>query len=176
MIFVEIIYNFAGSKTYLSMSCNVYLSLGSNSGDRMAFLEAAVRRIALLGAVRVSAPYHNEPDGFESSAPFINLAAVLTLEERVTEDGATALLRRIKTIERELSSMPHRNPDGSYHDREIDIDIVAVDGLAMETPELTLPHPRAAQRDFVVTPLRMLGIDTDALLCRPDNAERQHRS
>lgn len=160
------------------MACKVYLSLGSNSGDRMAFIDAAIERIAALGGISVSPPYLNEPDEFESGSSFINIAAVLTLEdaEKITEDGATALLRRIKAIERELSSMPHRNPDGSYRDREIDIDIVAVDGLAMETPELTLPHPRAAQRDFVVTPLRMLGIDTDALLCRPDNAERQHRS
>lgn len=154
------------------MTRKIYLSLGSNSGDREAMLESAISRIGAFGELEVSPVFRSEPVGFESRNSFFNICAVLTVEcgdDFGTED-AEALLRRFKAIECGLSAMPHRNADGSYRDREIDIDIVAVEGLRMCTPVLTLPHPRAVERAFVVQPLKELGVDTDALFKRSDEA------
>ncbi len=152
------------------MTRKIYLSLGSNSGDREAMLESALARIGALGELQVSPVFRSEPVGFESQNGFLNVGAVLTVEcgDGFGAEDAEALLRRFKAIESGLSAMPHRNADGSYRDREIDIDIVAVEGLRMCTPVLTLPHPRAPERAFVVQPLKELGVDTDALFKRPD--------
>lgn len=154
------------------MTRKIYLSLGSNSGDCEAMLENALARIGALGELKVSPVFRSEPVGFESQNVFLNVGAVLTVEcgDGFSAEDAEALLRRFKAIESGLSAMPHRNADGSYRDREIDIDIVAVEGFRMCTPVLTLPHPRAAERAFVVQPLKELGVDTDALFECPDEA------
>ncbi len=52
--------------------------------------------------------------------------------------------------------MPHRNSDGSYRDREIDIDIILIDDMRIDSPRLQVPHPRMLERDFVMIPLREL--------------------
>ncbi|MDE6295776.1 MAG: 2-amino-4-hydroxy-6-hydroxymethyldihydropteridine diphosphokinase, partial [Muribaculaceae bacterium] len=62
----------------------------------------------------------------------------------------------LQDIERQISPDPHRNPDGTYADRTIDIDIMGIEGVTMNTPELTLPHPHLAERDFFMQPLREL--------------------
>lgn len=64
-----------------------------------------------------------------------------------------SLLDVLQGIERRISDVPHRNPDGSYRDREIDIDIILIDRLHISTPRLEVPHPRMWQRDFVIGPL-----------------------
>lgn len=127
-------------------------------GDRRGFIGRALARLGSLGALRVSREYVNSADGYVSSNEFINVAAVLTVESEkpLTHDDACAFLRRVKAIEREISDVEHRNADGTYREREIDIDIIAVAGFRMTTPELTLPHPRAACRDFVKIPLAEL--------------------
>lgn len=76
-------------------------------------------------------------------------------------EGLHAILDRLQAIEREFSPLSHRNADGSYADRLIDIDIAAVtlpDGsmLRIDTPRLTLPHRHLYSRDFFLTPLREL--------------------
>ena len=76
-----------------------------------------------------------------------------------TDTEAEALLDKIQQIERDISAMPHRNADGTYRDREIDIDIIAIDHLHIDTPRLQVPHPRARQRDFVTVPLQELTND-----------------
>ncbi len=144
----------------------IYLSLGSNAGERHAILNAALKHLRAFGSLQVSSEYVNAPQGFESTSDFVNLGAVLTVEQTaaLTAADAIRLLDCFQNIERELSAMPHRNSDGSYRDREIDIDIVAIEGLKVESERLTLPHPRAHERDFVKIPLRELGVDIDALL------------
>lgn len=69
------------------------------------------------------------------------------------------LLDALQAIERRHGTLAHRNADGTYRDRDLDIDIIAVDMLCLDTPRLTIPHPRAAVRDFVMTPLRELAPD-----------------
>lgn len=150
------------------MQSKIYLSLGSNSGDRRAFLQAALAKIGELGSVRASSEYTGAPVGFCSNNEFINIAAVLTLErtEKWTQAEAEALLKQLKTIEHELSAMPHRNADGTYRDREIDIDIIAIEGYSQRTPLLILPHPRAAERPFVTVPLAEIAPEALALLAQ----------
>lgn len=136
-----------------------YLCLGSNMGDARAFVEEGVRRLALAWpAARIvrTEPVVSEPWGYDSGNLFVNLTIRLETSADATEQEAIALLDRLQAIEREISSIPHRNADGTYRDREIDIDIIAIEGLRMRHPRLTLPHPRAAERAFVTIPMQEL--------------------
>lgn len=137
------------------MITRVYLSLGSNQGNRLAFINAAVEELRKLGRLQVSKPYLSEPQGFDSGDGFVNICAALDLDTSSPfgEAEAIAFLDATQAIERRISSMPHRNADGSYRNREIDIDIIEVEGFILNHPRLTLPHPRAKERDFVQIPL-----------------------
>ncbi len=66
------------------------------------------------------------------------------------------ILRKLQGIEKKISPASHRDSEGRYIDREIDIDIIAIDSEIIDTPELTLPHPRMAERDFVLVPMEEL--------------------
>lgn len=136
-----------------------YLCLGSNMGDALGFVEKGVGMIAgafPASSITRTAPVVSEPWGYESSNPYVNLTIRISLPEEPTEQNALALLDVLQGIEREISSVPHRNADGTYRDREIDIDIIAIEGLRMDRPRLRLPHPRAGERDFVLIPMRQL--------------------
>lgn len=128
----------------------VYLSLGSNLGDR----EATMRRaIGLLneraGSVdRQSSFIETEPWGFESTNKFLNMCVRL-----LTTLSPEQLLMATKQIERELGRT-QKSVNGKYHDRPIDIDILMYDDLQLSTPDLTLPHPHMQEREFVMKPLR----------------------
>lgn len=137
---------------------SVYLSIGSNSGDRRALIGRAVAALSLLpevSAIRTSDYYRSEAWGFESANEFLNIAVALYFDRnrKWTYEEAEALLDITQNIERSISSQPHRNADGSYRDREIDIDIIAIDDQTISTSRLTVPHPLASQRLFVTVPL-----------------------
>lgn len=139
---------------------DVYLCLGSNSGDRYRIIGSATAELDSLfngrgATVRVSSPVVSEPMGFDSPNKFVNVGLRATFEPaaNMTVEDLHSLLYDIHAIENSLGKSPHRNPDGSYHDREIDIDIVAVDSIVLDTPELTLPHPRMHIRPFVLKPM-----------------------
>jgi 2-amino-4-hydroxy-6-hydroxymethyldihydropteridine diphosphokinase len=66
------------------------------------------------------------------------------------------MLTITQRIERELGSASHRNADGSYCDRLVDIDIIAVDDIVVNTPTLTIPHPLMHKREFVLAPMAEL--------------------
>lgn len=124
----------------------VYLGLGSNLGDRDAMLRAAVARLRAVVAVsHVSSVYDTAPLLVTDQPRFHNAAIA----------GATALeplelLRAAKAIERELG----RVPGGvRYGPRAIDIDLLFYGDLSLHSDELTLPHPRIAERAFVLAPL-----------------------
>ena len=139
----------------------IHLNLGSNQGDRRANIARAVALIASRwpGAfVRAGRYVESAPWGYVSSAPYINKALAIALPRR---HSPLAVLHALQAIERRIGhGQPHRNPDGTYRDRIIDIDIIAIDRLRMHTPALTLPHPRAAIRPFVMDPLRALHAPT----------------
>jgi 2-amino-4-hydroxy-6-hydroxymethyldihydropteridine diphosphokinase len=130
-----------------------YLSLGSNLGERRANLEGALKCLRETPGVRierVSGVYRSAPIGVREQPEFLNLAV-----EARTALAPSELLRAVKDIERTVG----RTPGARWGPRVIDIDILIYDGVTMETKELTLPHPRLAERAFVVVPLAEIAPD-----------------
>lgn len=134
------------------MAKTVYLGLGSNLGDRERMLEAALGALAAHGLRirRVSPVYETEPQDLKEQDWFLNLVA-----EAETDLFPLQLLRRIGKIERQLG----RTRTVAKGPRTIDIDILLYDNAVMETPQLTVPHPRLAARRFVLAPLADLAPD-----------------
>lgn len=130
----------------------VFLNLGSNMGNRRMNLSRAVAAIEKeFGYFELSHTIESEPWGFDSPNSFLNVGMMVTSDLPPLE-----ILHKLQAIEEQLSPTSHRNPDGSYADREIDIDIIAIDDISMTTDELTLPHPLMAERRFVLEPLAEL--------------------
>lgn len=130
-----------------------YFNLGSNTGDSRGVIGRAVGILKeWFGSVRLSSYVESEPWGFDSANPFLNLGAAVVSDLEPLE-----MLHRIQGLEKQLGSGPHRNPDGSYRDRLIDIDIMAAErngqSIRMATPVLTLPHLHLHSRPFFLTPL-----------------------
>lgn len=130
----------------------LYLSLGTNLGDRHKNLSCALELIGREVGTVVSASdiIETEPWGFESSNRFLNMAAKVQTSLQPLE-----VLHATQEIERSLGRT-RKSVDGEYHDRLIDIDILLYDDLVMETPELTIPHPLMYQRQFVMEPLAQI--------------------
>ena len=128
----------------------VYLSLGTNLGDKEHNLLSAITEIERrIGPVRAQSAFlFTEPWGFESENTFLNAAVRVE-----TELSPHALLRITQQIERDMGRT-QKSVDGQYHDRIIDIDILLYDDLHINTKKLTIPHPRMYERDFVLIPLR----------------------
>ena len=129
----------------------VYLSLGTNLGDRreqlMRAIEETEKRIGHVTAQ--SAFIVTPPWGFDSENDFLN--ACIAVETTLTP---MQLLRRTQTIERLLGRTQKTTRMHQYHDRPIDIDILFyADGPIIHTPTLTIPHPLMAERRFVLEPL-----------------------
>jgi 2-amino-4-hydroxy-6-hydroxymethyldihydropteridine diphosphokinase len=128
------------------MKKTVYLSLGSNLGDRAGNLRQAIGRLGELGEVTaVSGFYETEPVEVKSRQPwYVNCA--VTLE---TELMPKQLLSRILAVEQAMGRRrtEYKGP------RTIDIDIIFFGNAVVDTPELTIPHPAMQQRRFVLAPL-----------------------
>jgi 2-amino-4-hydroxy-6-hydroxymethyldihydropteridine diphosphokinase len=124
----------------------VYLGLGSNVGDREANLREALERLQSAGirVVRRSSLYETEPQDVRDQAWFLN--AVLEVE---TDLFPLQLLACTQNIERQMGRR-RLTPKGP---RNIDIDILFYGRSVIHTPELQTPHPRIAQRRFVLEPL-----------------------
>ena len=126
-----------------------YLNIGSNIGDRRDNLYRAV--VALAAGRKyfaVSSIVESEPWGFESENGFLNVG--LKLNSRIDPHR---MLERIHMIERRLGSASHRDEQGGYIDRVVDIDIVAIDDMVIDTPTLQVPHRHLAERDFFLKPM-----------------------
>ncbi|MRR30784.1 2-amino-4-hydroxy-6-hydroxymethyldihydropteridine diphosphokinase [bacterium] len=126
---------------------NVFLSLGSNMGDRMAHLQAAMHALAQtpgIEIVNVSSLYETEPWGLAGQRPFYNAVAWIR-----TPIAPLALLRICQTIEHQRE----RVRDVRWGPRTLDIDILRYGDRVMSSLELTIPHPRMEERDFVLVPL-----------------------
>lgn len=128
----------------------VYLSLGSNLGDRKATMRRAIGLLnERAGSVdRQSSFIETEPWGFESTNKFLNMCVRL-----LTTLSPEQLLLATKQIERELGRT-QKSVNGQYHDRPIDIDILMYDNVHLDSDDLTLPHPHMLEREFVMKPLR----------------------
>jgi 2-amino-4-hydroxy-6-hydroxymethyldihydropteridine diphosphokinase len=127
----------------------VFLSLGSNRGDRLANFRRALEELGQAGikVQRVSSFYKTEPVGFGPQAWFLNCAA-----EASTELMPLQLLKAIKSVERALG----RRPGVNKGPRPIDIDILLYENVVVRTAALTIPHARMSERRFVLVPLREL--------------------
>ena len=131
---------------------HIFLNIGSNVGNRRMNLSRAVAAIEKeFGYFELSHTVESEPWGFDSHNEFLNVGMMVLSDLPPLE-----ILHKLQAIERSISPEPHRNPDGSYADRVIDIDIIAIDDLVIDSPELQVPHPRMAERPFVLEPLAEL--------------------
>lgn len=128
----------------------VYLSLGSNQGDRKVLLDSAIQVISqTIGEVEAVSSYiETEPLGFVSSSFFLNAAVRVR-----TNLSPIDLLYQLQHIER-LLGRTKKSVNGVYYDRTMDIDILLYDELEVDLPNLRIPHPRMKERDFVMIPLR----------------------
>lgn len=143
---------------------DLYLSLGSNMGDREANIETA---ISLLN-IELKTPYkavssllETEPWGFESDQKFLNVAVHYELKLKKgynPEAEGLMILEICKDIERRLGRTggPEYGERGEriYHDRPIDIDILLFGDNKIDCPELIVPHKLMYERDFVMIPLK----------------------
>ena len=145
------------------MKVDLYLSLGSNQGDRVGNIENA---LSLLN-IELKTPYkalssfiETEPWGFDSEEKFINAAVHYQLELPVgynAEAEALMILEICKDIERKLgrNGQPQYDENGNriYTSRSIDIDILLFGDNKIDCTELTIPHKLMYERDFVIVPL-----------------------
>ncbi len=123
----------------------VYLALGSNMGNRLVNLKAAVSNLTPQMTVKKkSSVYETPPWGFEEQEPFLN--QVLMAE---TYLGPEALLSHLKRLEVALG----RVPGFENGPRLIDMDILFFDDAIIDTASLAVPHPRLHKRAFVLVPL-----------------------
>jgi 2-amino-4-hydroxy-6-hydroxymethyldihydropteridine diphosphokinase len=129
----------------------VYLSLGSNIGDRVANLQQATERLQKLGTiVAASSLYETDPVEVEQQPMFLNCA--LAMETELTP---RRFLSRILALERSMG----RRRTQVKGPRTIDIDIVFFGSAVVDTPALTIPHPAMHQRRFVLEPLAEIAPD-----------------
>lgn len=128
----------------------VYISLGTNLGDKRANLNASLDKLneRVGNVVSLSAFYNTAPWGFSSDNSFLNAACCI-----ITQLSPFQLLKEIKEIEKEMGR-DIKSVNGVYHDRIIDIDILLYDDLQINTSELVIPHPLMSKRDFVMIPLK----------------------
>ncbi|MES5005287.1 2-amino-4-hydroxy-6-hydroxymethyldihydropteridine diphosphokinase [Prevotella disiens] len=132
------------------MSYTVYLGLGSNLGNRKAILNDTIALIneRVGEVVRQSSFLETEPWGFESPNQFLNACLCVN-----TELAPRQLLEATQVIEREMGRA-HKTMNRKYQDRIIDIDILMIDDLKIDEPDLKVPHPLMEERDFVMIPLK----------------------
>ena len=127
----------------------VFLSLGSNLGDRVANIRKALEQLAGVGVAitRLSSFYKTEPMDFRPQAWFVNCVA-----EAETCLMPMQLLKAVKKVERALG----RRRGVAKRPRAIDIDILLYESVVMRSAALNIPHQRMAERRFVLLPLREL--------------------
>jgi len=129
----------------------VYLSLGSNVGDRLANLSTAIERLKSVGEiVGVSSFYETEPVEFTAQPWFINGGVKLN-----TEKTPDQLLVEILQIEQQMG----RQRTQAKGPRAIDIDILLFGDSVINTKDLTIPHPAMQKRRFVLEPLAEIAPD-----------------
>ena len=121
-------------------------------GDRRDNLYRAVVALSAgNGVCAVSRIIESEPWGFESEHSFLNVGVRLRSGMYPQQ-----MLDHLHDIEHSLGSNAHRDSEGHYIDRLVDIDIMAVDDLVIDTPTLQVPHPHLSDREFFLLPMQEL--------------------
>jgi 2-amino-4-hydroxy-6-hydroxymethyldihydropteridine diphosphokinase len=133
------------------MNHTVYLSLGSNLGNRSANLKEAISSLApQMEVKKKSSVYETPPWGYTEQEKFLN--QVLMAKTYLDPEP---LLKHLKRLEVALG----RKASFRYGPRLIDIDIIFYDELILETPSLTIPHPQLPERGFVLLPMMDIAPD-----------------
>jgi 2-amino-4-hydroxy-6-hydroxymethyldihydropteridine diphosphokinase len=129
----------------------VYLSLGSNMGDRALNLQAAIERIGALGEVTAkSSLYETEPVEVTGHPWYLNCAVALK-----TSKMPKQLIKSLLAIEQDMG----RRRSGEKTPRKIDIDILLFGSSVIDTKDITVPHPEMHRRRFVLEPLAEIAPD-----------------
>lgn len=155
----------------------VYLALGSNLGNRLAYLQIAINYLSKhVVFIKASSIYETLPWGYTDQGKFLNM---VVLGE--TDLSPLKLLRKIKNIEEDVG----RNPTFKNGPREIDIDILLYDQENINEKGLLIPHPGIAERIFVIKPLAEINADGieansgksfSALLSELDNSQIERKA
>ncbi len=135
----------------------IYLSLGSNLGQREKFLKSALEKIKASHKVvlkRISPVYETEPVGFSDQDRFLNIA--VEVKSNLTPEELMAYLEKIE-------AQVGKKPEFKNGPREIDIDILLYGMQAHESEKLKVPHPGLPKREFALRPL----LDLDPFIADP---------
>jgi 2-amino-4-hydroxy-6-hydroxymethyldihydropteridine diphosphokinase len=133
------------------MAQSIYLSLGSNLGDRFANLQAAIHELPPdVNPLIQSSVYETSPWGYTDQPQFLN--QVIQADTDLDPDELLAFLKKLETS-------LGRQESFRFGPRLIDLDILFYDRLIMNTSQLTIPHPRIAERAFVLVPLAEIAPD-----------------
>lgn len=125
----------------------VFISLGSNVGDRLQYLQFAlsfIERLPETSVKNTSSVYETEPVGKKDQAYFFN-----TVAELETNLPAIKLIQKFKVIEQQLG----RTPTERWGAREIDVDLLYVGERIIKEKKLIVPHPEIRNRRFILVPL-----------------------
>ena len=130
----------------------VYLSIGSNKGNRSVLINKAIDEIEKKVGIIISRSsiYQSKSWGFDSN-DFYNLCLLID-----TDIMPKSLLINLKKIEK---SMGREDIDGSYSDRFIDIDVLFYDNIITDSEDLKIPHPKIEIRKFVLVPMLEIADD-----------------
>lgn len=129
-----------------------FLNIGSNLGNTKLNISRGLRALEeKFGYFEISKIIESRPWGFVSDNEFMNVAVMIISDLQPHE-----ILSEIKEIEKRLDPMSHRDANGNYADRFLDIDIMAADDLVMDTPDLKIPHQHLAERKFFLEPFAQL--------------------
>jgi 2-amino-4-hydroxy-6-hydroxymethyldihydropteridine diphosphokinase len=148
------------------------LGLGSNMGDRTANIDDAIRRLTADGAIRLvsrSSLYRTAPWGVTDQDWFLNACIAIK-----TGLSPRELLRRCQQVESDMGRVRVRH----WGPRNIDVDVLTFRGLKIDEPDFVVPHPRIAERAFVLVPLKDVapgltfdGASIDSLLAKLDDRD-----
>ena len=133
------------------MVSTIFLSLGSNLGDRFTNLQDAIRSLPPnIQALSQSRIYETEPWGYTDQPAFLNLVI----------KGSTELApQKVLAFIKEMEVVLGRKETFRFGPRLIDLDILFYDDLVLNSPDLTIPHPRLCERAFVLIPLAEIAPD-----------------
>jgi 2-amino-4-hydroxy-6-hydroxymethyldihydropteridine diphosphokinase len=136
----------------------VLLGLGSNLGDREGHLRRAVE--ALPGVVAVSDVYDTDPVGGPEQGRFLNVVVALDVPVVDTDpEPGDHTPQDLLAVCRRLEQDARRVRDERWGPRTLDVDVLWIDGIEVDEPDLQVPHPRMFERRFVLAPLSELAPD-----------------